>query len=564
MSEEQVVEARRARSSLGLKERKGKVSDEILSGLGVCSLSVCGMFVNLQLVGQYLISGPYGEATQAQVAANGEILAATWFISMVVAFLGSLLIGLVARLPFVQTTGLGLSSVLVSTLGVATGLTYYNVLFLSFVGAIVYAVLIGVPQLRKLVLGAIPAPVRTALPAAMGLLIAFIALQLSGLVSIEGSALSAYGTATVLENVSDSVSLSGLVSWGGFDHSVDKYHPLLLVSAVSCVVTVCVFLVAKRRSRHPYGCSLLVGTAVFLAAYLLLVCLNLSNGKFSADSLWARLWMAGGNDAMEFHLVTGAVFTNLSIGAIFSQGLDFSAYTSAGGNLVLLVIGFVVTYVLAALATGLSTMDAVAGSAKVLRDENACGKALACNALANVIAPVLGASPLAIAPESYAGSEDRARSGLFSVVAAVGFLVNGIVMVVPFIFMTVSSYDVTFNMVGHYGFVMQLLTQCGFAIADIVMVLVGLNMSLRSLGIEWRRFSDSAAFVGVVAGTFFTSNIALGVACGTIAYLLAEVSRKKSALVKMGEETNPVKRVGVPAIVSAAIGIVALAFTLFV
>ncbi len=555
-----------AKSLLGMRERKAKTSDEIISGLSVCALSVCGMFVNMQLVLQYVISGPYAEATQAQVAANGEIIAALWFTSMMVAFAGSLLIGLIARLPLVQTTGLGLSSVLVSIMGVATGLTYANVLLLSFVGAIVYAALMGVPRVRELVLGAIPASVRMALPAAMGLLVAYVALQLSGLVTVNGSALAAYGAGTVLEDAADTVGVSRLLSWGDLSHTTDRYHPLLLVSAIACVVTIVAFVIGKRRSRRPYGFALVIGTVVFLVLYLGLVCYNFGNGRLSADSLWARLWMAGGDDAMEFHVITGAVFSNLSIGTIFSDGLDFSAFTAAGGNVALLFVGTIVTYVVACLASSLATLDAVAASGKVLSDERATGMALACNAGTNVLAPVLGASPVTIAPESYAGSEDRGRSGLSSVVCAIGFLVNAFVWVVPFFFATVTSYDVTFNMVGHYGFVMQLFTHTGFAVADVVMMLVGLNMALRSLGagMDWRRFSDAAAFLATVAGTFFASNIAVGVSVGTIGYLLAELSRKKAAVAKFGEETNAVRRVGVGTIVLGALGMVVLAFVLYV
>ena len=550
---------------LKLKERGARVSDEVIAGLGVCALSVCGMFVNMQLVIQYVISGPYGDASQAEVAANGEVIAATWFVTMLVAFAATVLIGVVARLPLVQTTSLGLSSVLVSLMGTASGLTYSNVLLLSFLGAVVFAVLMGVPQLRRLVLRAIPDPVRRALPAAAGLLIAYVALQLSGLVSVEASSLPAYGAATTLEAVSDDVSLSALVSWGDLSYSTDKYHPLLLIVAVSCVFALALYPVARRRRRHPFAFVLLVSTVVFFALYAAFVLYNWKSGRFSTDSVWARLWMGGGEDAQEFHVITGAILSNLSIGTIFSTGMDFSAYVSAGGNVALLVAGSVTTFVVMSLASSLSTVDSVLAATGV--DDtggSAAGKALACNALACVIAPVAGVSPLTVSPESYAGAEDRAKTPIASLVAALGYLVNAVVWVFPFFMATVTSYDITFNMVGHYGFVMQLLAQCGFAIADTVMVVVGLTMAARSLDLEWRKFSVASAFFGTVAGTFFTSNIALGVACGTLCYVLAEGSRKGSAVARLGEEKSAVRRIGVPTLVLAVLGAVLLVFWLLI
>lgn len=545
-----------------LRERRARVSDEIIAGLGVCALSVCGMFVNMQLIVQRLVSGPYAEATQAQVAANGEVIAATWFVTMLVAFAASLLMGLVARLPLVQTTSLGLSSVLISLMGTATGLTYANVLLLSFVGALVYAVLMGVPAVRRVVLAAIPEPVRRALPAAAGLLIAFVALQLSGLVTVAGSEVPAYGTATVLESAPDTAALPALVGWGSLGFGSDKYHPLLLVTAVACVVALALFPVAKRRSRHPFGLILLAGTVVFLALYLGLVCYNAGTGRFSTDSLWARLWMGGGEDAMQFHLLSGAVMSNLSIGTLFSQGADFSAYVSAGGNVALLVLGSVATYVVMALSDALSTIEAVASAGACERDGADAGRALACNALANVAAPVLGVSPIAISQESVAGVEDRGRTGLTAVVAALGYLVNAFVWLVPFFMVTVTSYDVTFNMVGHYGFVMQLLAQCGFAVADVVMVLVGATMAVSALGQEWRKYSVAAAFAATVGGTLFTSNIALGLACGTIAYVLAEATRRRAAVERLGEDPSALRRIGVPTLALCALSVLILAFAL--
>ena len=74
-------------------------------------------------------------------------------------------------------------------LGVNSGLTYANLLAVTFVAAVVYLAVMTVPMLRKWILGLLPDSVRRALPAAMGLYIAYVALDNMGL--IEEMSLSA-------------------------------------------------------------------------------------------------------------------------------------------------------------------------------------------------------------------------------------------------------------------------------------------------------------------------------------------------------------------------------------
>ena len=142
--------------------RSSTVGREICAGLLMGILSVCGIFMNMQLMSANLLTGD-------SVAANGETIAGLYFFSMLAAFAGSLLIGLVARLPLVQASGLGLGSVLISMAGAAEGLTYYNLLLVSLLSAAVCALVLAVPALWRGLWAAVPGPVRRAVPAAAGL-----------------------------------------------------------------------------------------------------------------------------------------------------------------------------------------------------------------------------------------------------------------------------------------------------------------------------------------------------------------------------------------------------------
>lgn len=502
------------------KQRGGTTGGEIVAGICMGLLSVCGIFMNLQLLAQYQISGPAATAAATDMAANGEIFAQMYFVSMLVSFAGSLLIGLVAKLPLVQVSSLGLSAVLVSLVGIGTGLTYYNLLFLCLVSSVIYAVILAIPGGYGLLVGALPAGVRKALPAAAGLLLAWVAAQLSGVFPVKASAIPVYGAGSVLEASESNVALGGFVSFENYSYLTDKYHPTMLICAVSVLVAIVVYLL-RRRANRPCLTALLSGTVVFLLGSVLLTCVNWKNMTMSFDSMWARLWMVGSEDSMQLHLSTA--LKNLSIGAVFSKGMDFTAYTEAGGNVVKLFATGILTNLLLNLYDADTTLTAVAAECDAEDADHRLP--LLCNAAINIVAPIVGAGPIAIGKESVAGTRDHAKSGLASVVAAVVMLISAFVWVVPFLLATVTSYGVTFNMYGHYGTVLQYLTECSFSVADIVMVLVGLGMAVHSTGLDWSDLNQSVPFVATVAGTLLTSNLAVGAAAGVMAFVLVSMSK---------------------------------------
>lgn len=502
------------------KQRGGTTGGEIAAGLCMGLLSVCGIFMNLQLLAQYQISGPAVTVTAAELAANGEAFAQMYFVSMLVSFAGSLLIGLAAHLPLVQVSSLGLSAVLVSLVGVGTGLTYYNLLFLCFVSSVIYAAILAIPGGYGFLVGTLPAGVRKALPAAAGLLLAGVAAQLSGVFPVKASSIPVYGAGSVLEASEANVALSGFVSFDNYSYLTDKYHPTMLVCAVSVLVAIVIYLL-RRRSNRPCLTALLGGTVVFLLGSVLLTCVNWKNMTMSFDSMWARLWTVGSEDSMQLHLST--VLKNLSIGAVFTQGMDFTAYTEAGGNVIRLFATGILTNLLLNLYDADTTLTVVAAESSVA--ETSHRLPLLCNAAINVVAPIVGAGPVAIGKESVAGARDHAKSGLASVVAAIVMLVSAFVWAVPFFLATITSYDVTFNMYGHYGTVLQYMTECSFSVADIVMVLVGLGMAIHSAGLEWSDLNQSVPFVATVAGTLLTSNLAVGAAAGLVAFVLVNLSK---------------------------------------
>ena len=529
------------------KELGGTFSGEIFAGISMGLLAVCGAFMNMQLVLQYT-TVDYFSADSNIIAANGEVIAATWLAAMLVAGVGTLVMGLVARRPFVQVTSMSLSCVIVSTLSINTGLSYYNMLAIVFVGNVVYLAIAAVPALRKLFVEALPRSVRLALPAAAGILMAYVAAQLSGVFVIAKRGVVSYGSQQML-GVGSAV-LSDTPSLASYGFLTDAYHPQMLLSALAFALAIVVYLLCARKTKaSPFLLALLVGTLFFLLGCVLFVGVIWRTMGFSLNYLWARLWMVGAEDAMQTHL--GAAMSNLSLGNVFSRGFKFTSFEDAGGNVALTVASGALSYVFLFLYDAQSTIDACDDLVKAEEPSSAMLPMLV-NGATNVAAAALGVAPIAIGKESVAGTRDKGRSGLASIVAGVIMLVSAFVWVVPALFCTITSYTVQFNMYGHYGKVLQLLTMCSFAVVDAVMMVCGLLMAGRAIEKGLSGTVERAPFVATVAGTFLLSNLALGVGCGMVAHVLANLvpAARRKGQAKVGF----VSRVGgVPTLVASAV-----------
>ena len=113
---------------------------------------------------------------------------AIYIATAISAVIGTVLIGLLANLPLAQASGMGLNAFFVYTICFGLGLTYANALVLVLLDGIIF-ILLTVTGLRKKIFDAIPDAVRVAIPAGIGLFIAFLGMQNSGMVVDNGATL---------------------------------------------------------------------------------------------------------------------------------------------------------------------------------------------------------------------------------------------------------------------------------------------------------------------------------------------------------------------------------------
>ncbi len=525
-------------------DRGGTLKGEVMAGITLFFLSICMIFMNMQIVASAIngnVELRTAPADPVNIAA-ASTYAQIYVGSILIAFIGSLVIGLVARLPFAQLSTMGLASSMLSLVGTQAGLSYYNLLFINLIAAIIYSAVVGIPVIREYVYKALPNSVRKALPVTVGLMIAYIALQMSGIVSTSKIGLGNRNSQNI--NI-----ITGLTAFS----SERKLAFYALISIVLAILIYGLFKFFKRK--HPVFWSLIGGTVIFILANGLLIGFDVANTESFLN--FGRIWMAAASQASPdtpfgdsyltyFGAALSAIFSNL--GHVLTKGADFSAYS---GNTITLVISGILCYVFVGMYDTEGTL--LAAKPSLNKDSNEAGKvdfdnqkgirtAQLCNAGMNVIAPFFGVGGVSVSKSSLSAAEDNGKSGLVPIIASIGFLISLFIMAFPVLFAT-TTYPVgsmnqwNYNAYGNGGFV-YLMQGASFGIADAVMVCVGLS-TLRGLkNVNWKDITEIIPVIVTIVMSVVLLNLAFGIASGVILFCLTKLlSFRKSSLREIGIPT---------------------------
>ncbi len=497
-------------------DRGGSLGGEFVAGLTMGFIAICIVFLNMQVIGN-MLTADVTLVNQPQTVANIEA-AETYFQlyagSIIVSILGTIAIGVAANLPLVQIASMGLSGALLCLLETGSGLTYENLLFVNLIAGILYAVIVFVPVLRNFIAEAVPASIRKALPAATGLIFAYLAIRLSGFVT------------------ADTVSLGGgspLATLTGHDVTTSCMAFAALVGAIVAIVLYIVLKMVKKG--RPVLFSLFGGTIVYVLITIAQAGIDYSNsGSFIS---LGRVYIIAGSQSsavtpfadsyLTYALGTiEDIFGNL--GNVIAAGADFSAYS---GNAIALIVSGVLCYLFGALFEADGTIVPVAAEIGVegeeLQKSDAAAKQV--NAVTAVVAPFLGAGGVTLSKASVAGAQDRAKSGLASIFACLILLISLFVMVFPALFAT-STYPVNSMADWNYfaygnGGVVYVLRAVAFGVADIVMACVGIFMAVSLKDLKGARELVPGIVMAVVS--VISLNIVAGVACGLLLYLIMAI-----------------------------------------
>ncbi len=506
-------------------DRGGTLGGEILAGITMFFVSICVLFMNVQLVAQSIgISGELVNAPGVQENIEAAHLYTDLYAgSLMICIIGTLLMGLVARLPFTQVSLMNLAGGLLNLVLIKSGLSWQNLLLINLIAGVIYAVICCVPKLRQWVWEGITAPVRKALPAALGLCVGWYALQQTGIFA-----------------VSETGSITGF--------ALRDMRALKLWGLIGAAVALAMFaLLSALKRKHKVFWSLMGGTVVFAGAMVLLNGTDTSNTESFIN--FGRIWLIAGSQASpttpfaDSYLTYAmdsikAVFENM--GQVFTKGMDFSAYT---GNTLLTVIGGVLMFVFTGLFSTQGALgaaqeqingDAEEGSAVELDTHQGMGKAAACNAITNVLAPFFGVAGMSCGVSSVSATKDHGKSGIASIVACIGFVISLFVMAFPALFATETYPVISMNQWNYFAYgnsgIVYLMSGAVFAIVDVVLVCLGVSMAASLKKLNWRSVGEWLSAIACVLVAILSGNLVAGALCGSLIWLVISLISDRKAI----------------------------------
>lgn len=460
-------------------ERGSSLKTEIGAGCIAFFIAVCALVMNTQIIG-----AAYGNYA-------GSYLAAT-----LVCFVGSLLLGLVCNLPLVQTANMALSAAVISMLSADTGLTYWNMMAVTLVGAIVYLAVVLTPA-KKLFMDALPVGVRKALPVGLGLYTVGMALKNAGLV------------------------VNGALTDAGQLMTLERFYFWIMV----CATVLYIVLRALRRNNallKTFG--LMVG--VMWVFGVIFYMNQFIGGQTAATVVYHRVNLVVATDGASPYNI-GAGLAGLNFGKVFTEGFNFSGYT---GSVFWLFVQGILSFLFLGLYTNTASADAAAVAGGYENDPAAEGKAYVIGAALNAASPLLGVPPTSIGIQSSAAAKDGGKTGLSSVVASIGFFIAAFTWL--FIMFFATGTNGAGMWINETETKLAVYVNDTFAFADLVMAFVGASLLCGASRVEWKDAKEAVPFIVTAVGVGFIGNLALGVALGVIAYAVfhfAGAERKENA-----------------------------------
>jgi AGZA family xanthine/uracil permease-like MFS transporter len=431
-----------------LKERGTNVRTEVVAGITTFMTMAYILMVN-----SGMFSGGLG-------VSYGAIYIAT----AVSAIIGTVLIGLMANLPLAQASAMGSNAFFVYTVCIGFGLTYQNALVLVMFDGILF-IIFSVTGLRKYIFNAIPKAVKVAIPAGIGMFIAFLGFQNSGLVANDDSTLVTLMSMNVLKDD---------ISWG-----------TLMPVFITILTLVLIVVFTKKNIKGSVLWAMLAGAVIY---YLLGLTVN---GFYD-------------NLGVEFSSPFTAFkeFGEQSFGQVFTNGFDFSAYLVDHSTVefVLLITTTCLAFCMVDMFDTLGTLYGACARGDLLTKEGNVPKmnqAMLADAIATTTGAILGTSTVSTYVESSSGIAAGGRTGLTSLVTGGCF----------FVAMFLSP-------------VAQLIP--GY-VTSAVLVYVGVLMMACVKDIDWKDVEIAVPAFMTMMIMVLTYNISYGIGFGLISYCLIKL-----------------------------------------
>ncbi len=380
-----------------IRERGSNVRLEIIGGLTTFFAMAYILFVNPTQVAAGGASGWLVELG-APAEVMGQIWNAVYIASILVAIAGTLLMALYARMPFAQACGMGLnaffctcfvSAAFFSGTDVVAG--YQSGLVIIFLSGIVFLIL-SATGLRSYIAKAMPEALKQAIPAGIGLFIAFIGFQNAGVIQANQYTLLQFF---------DFHSVIAKVGTDGFTAAN------ALAECAPALVALIGLLLIGIFSHYKLKGAVILGILVSTVLYYLMT--------------WQLPSFDVSQIGQSFH-----DFGEIGFLGLFNADAWHNAFFSPYVGGIFSAIVLIISFCLVDMFDTVGTLYGTASEAGML-DENgdpiAVDKCMLCDSIGTVTGAVLGTSTCTTFVESASGVAAGARTGLASLVTAACFVV---------------------------------------------------------------------------------------------------------------------------------------------
>ncbi len=412
---------------------------------------------------------------------DGVSFGASYIATAISAVIGTILIGLLANLPLAQAPGMGLNAFFVYTACFGLGFSYANALVFVLADGLIF-VLLTVTGLRRIIFNAIPAAVKKAIPAGIGLFIAFLGLQNAGIVVND--------SATCVNLAS--FNLLGSATWGSI-------MPMLVTIAAVIAIAV----MSKKNIKGAILWSIL-GAAVLYYAL-----------GFTVPGFYEGFLA----DVSLNPLTAFKEFADYSFLKVFTQGFDFSAYLAVEGHSIGgLVLAFVTTALAFCMVDMFDTMGTLYGACRggnlLIKNENGeeevpnMDRAMLADALATCTGAICGTSTVTTFVESSSGVAAGGRTGLAAMVTGAMFFIS--------LFLSPIA---------------ALIPATAYAAA---LIYVGILMIGCVKDIDWSDPAIALPSFLTITMMPFTYNISYGIAFGLISFIAIKLTTGKIKELNVG------------------------------
>ena len=318
------------------------------------------------------------------IAVNPSILSsagmewgAVFLATIIASIIGTLIMGLVANVPYAQAPGMGLNAFFVYTVCFALGFTWQQALSMVFICGIIN-IIITVTKLRKFIIKAIPNSLQNAIGGGIGIFVAYIGLLNVEIINFDGG-VPALSTLNV---------------------------PAFWLFLIGLALTIILQLLKVKG-------AILIGIVVTALIGIPMGVTTTTNTISFSDSVNA------------LPTTFGVIFTDQGLGSLFAD-------TSRIPQVLVTIFAFSVTDTFDTIGTFIGTgrRSGIFSAEDEKTMETSAGfkskmdKALFADATATSIGAIFGTSNTTTYVESAAGIGAGGRTGLTSVVVAICFAIS--------------------------------------------------------------------------------------------------------------------------------------------